>query len=129
MFYRYRKSDPSQQWAILSISPSVLWELDCLFCPTNAASYSVSSANDSMLSGRQALEKMFANQTDKQRVCYPHDSQAEVLVINHIPSKYIRAIYVEEKTDFLSDLELDVMINKFYFQNRNFALNYNKYDY
>ena len=125
MFYKYRKNDPLQQWVVLCISPSVLWELDCLFCPTNAANSSISSASDESLSGSLALEKLFSQQTDKLKSCYPYDSQAEVLVNNHIPSRYIQSIFIDKNIDMciLSEINYDVRVNSFYFQNRDFILN------
>lgn len=123
MFYKYRQIDTSQKWAVLSISPSVLWELECLFCPTNAANASISSASDESLYGFQAFERLFFQQTNKSRLCYPYDSQAEVLVNNHIPSHYIQSMIVEQKTDELAGLPLKPIVNPFYYQNREYALN------
>ncbi|EOB3674070.1 DarT ssDNA thymidine ADP-ribosyltransferase family protein [Vibrio vulnificus] len=123
MFYRYRQMDAGQKWAILSISPSVLWELECLYCPTNAANASISSANDESLYGFQAFDRLFSQQSNQSRLCYPYDSQAEVLVKDHIPSHYVQSVIVDRETDELLDLPLKPIINPFYYQNREYALN------
>ncbi|MGF1905119.1 DarT ssDNA thymidine ADP-ribosyltransferase family protein [Aliivibrio salmonicida] len=122
MFYKYRQVNTEQEWAVICLSPSILWELECLFCPTNAASSSISSVNNEILSGSQALERLFSKQADNSRLCYPCDSQAEVLVSSHIPSRYIQSIYVENETDALCGLNPKPIVNPFYFHNREFAL-------
>ncbi|WP_438451062.1 DarT ssDNA thymidine ADP-ribosyltransferase family protein, partial [Listeria monocytogenes] len=45
MFYRYRKQKGNEleEWVVVVIHPSVLWELPCAFCTTNAASNRVSN--------------------------------------------------------------------------------------
>ena len=103
---------------ILSLSPNILWELDCLFCPTNAARSSISSATDALLFGSQALKNMFMH----SKSCYPDDSQAEVLVNSHIPSKYIQSVFLEKEMNSLSNLNVEVVADSFYFHNRDYAL-------
>ena len=93
MFYKYRQAQPEESWAVLEISARVLWELDCLFCPANAASSSIASATEASLSGSVALKQLFNNQPINLRACDPTDSQAEILVNSHIPKEYIQSIY------------------------------------
>jgi hypothetical protein len=124
MFYKNRINDSSQEWAVLRLSPSILWELDCLFCPANAASSSISSANDETLTGSRSLKKMFNKQTGNLRVCDPTDSQAEVLVNSHIPTKYIESVVLEKETEALLDTNFNMNIDPSYFHNREYALKY-----
>jgi hypothetical protein len=122
MFYRNRMNDRKQKWAVLRLSPSILWELDCLFCPTNAANNTISSSSDKALSGSRALQQMFNNKTENLRACDPTDSQAEVLVNSHIPTKYIESVLVETEDEGLLDIGFNININSRYFHNRDFAL-------
>jgi hypothetical protein len=124
MFYKNRINDHSQEWAVLRLSPSILWELDCLFCPANAASSSISSANDNALSGSRALKKMFNKQTGNLRVCDPTDSQAEILVNSHIPTKYIESVVLEQETETILDTSFNINVDSGYFHNREYALKY-----
>jgi hypothetical protein len=124
MFYKNRINDRSQKWAVLRLSPSILWELDCLFCPANAASSSISSANDNALSGSRALKKMFNKQTGNLRVCDPTDSQAEILVNSHIPTKYIESVVLEQETETILDTSFNINVDSGYFHNREYALKY-----
>ncbi len=124
MFYKNRINDRSQEWAVLRLSPSILWELDCLFCPANAASSSISSANDNALSGSRALKKMFNKQTGNLRVCDPTDSQAEILVNSHIPTKYIESVVLEKETETILDTSFNINVDSGYFHNREYALKY-----
>ncbi|HHP0468292.1 TPA: DarT ssDNA thymidine ADP-ribosyltransferase family protein [Vibrio harveyi] len=122
MFYKYRMQDTNQEWVIFKLCPSLLWELDCLFCSTNAANVSISSRSESTLLGSQALANMFSDDFGGLRRCDPFDSQAEVLVNNHIPKKYIKAIVAEKETNFLKSLNCIVEIDQFYFNQRSYAL-------
>ncbi|HBF47824.1 MAG TPA: hypothetical protein DDW91_15775 [Shewanella frigidimarina] len=122
MFYRNRINDHSRSSDLLRLSPSILWELDCLFCPTNAANSTVSSASDETLSGSCALQKLFNKQSEELRACDPYDSQAEVLVNSHIPKKYIESVVIQMETEALLDANFNVNVDSGYFQNRKYAL-------
>ncbi|MGY8896460.1 MAG: DarT ssDNA thymidine ADP-ribosyltransferase family protein [Paraglaciecola sp.] len=124
MFYRNRINDRCQEWAVLRLSPSILWELDCLFCPLNAASAAISSANDDELSGSHALQQMFNKQTGNLRACDPTDSQAEILVNSHIPTKYIESVVLEKETKTILDTSFNINFDSGYFHNRDYALKY-----
>lgn len=95
MFYKYRQAKGGH-WCVIAISKRVLWELDCLFCKHNAADIRISTAPDSDLSSPAALRGLYQehpNMEDRnsQKLrCYdPTDVQAEILIKEHIPSKYI----------------------------------------
>jgi len=60
MFYRYRINDP-QNWAVLLLDVSLLWELDCAFCQENAASNAVTRVPLQERKKFSALQLMFAD--------------------------------------------------------------------
>ena len=102
------------QWIVLLLDAKVLWELDCAFCYTNAASGVVKS----LLSKEQideqkrpeALKNMFATdyydsirkiRINRQNLQIPDnyttDPQAEILVFDPIPTRYIEEIHFYEE--------------------------------
>lgn len=98
MFYRLSSSN-QDVWCMLVISPSVLWELDCAFCHSNAASSVISRISLQQLRTFEALDKMFRNEELVSRrdlgipTNYPIDPQAEVLVFNRIPTNYFCSVH------------------------------------
>lgn len=104
MFYRLRNENPETKWAILALSPSVLWSKDVLFCRHNAADKKISELPADLLRRPEAFEGMFAeidghesraNQSLKD--FDPTDVQAEVLVMEAIePEFIIGALFNEE---------------------------------
>lgn len=122
MFYKYRMQNPNQIWGVISFSPSILWELDCLFCPTNAASLKISTRVDELLSGSDAFKKLFDFKKPSTTRCYPIDSQAEVLVRGHISNKYIQCIYFERPVETLSNHDSRYRCDSFYFHQREYIL-------
>lgn len=98
MFYKYRQ-EMQGKWCVLGLHPSVLWELDSLFCQFNAADNRISSMTDEQLALPQSLIKMFLDQegelsrAENKLKCYdPTDPQAEVLVKDTIPPHYITGV-------------------------------------
>lgn len=101
MFYKYRCQEEGE-WCVLALDPSILYEKDCLFCISNAASTSELKRSDALKSNVSGLKKLFydpnlhrvkVNMPDH----YTTDPQAEVLVLNPIEPRYIRAIYFDRK--------------------------------
>lgn len=98
MFYKYSKHN-REDWVVLVLKPSILWELDCAFCQENAASNNVTSIPLSIRKQANALRKMFADYGDIRREdtkipnSYPTHPQAEVLVFNPITPKYIDEVH------------------------------------
>ncbi|HDU8551907.1 MAG: DarT ssDNA thymidine ADP-ribosyltransferase family protein [Morganella morganii] len=94
MFYKYRRLKPGN-WAILEITPSVLWDKNCAFYPTNAASNNVRFNDPDLMKGSEAfadlfLDNIFGIQRDEGLLAeYPTDVQAEVLVFESIPPQCI----------------------------------------
>jgi len=93
MFYPMRLNYPADDWAVIRLSPNIIWELDCLFTETNAATRYIKDTPDHELRGAVALEKLFAGEeTRKQLQLNSYDTtdvQAEVMVSGIIPPNYI----------------------------------------
>lgn len=99
MFYRLQAENPHAEWVVLLLDPSLLWEKDCAFSVTNAASSGVSRIPIDERKGVKALNPLFNNIDGKtpRRLLgipekYPTDPQAEVLVLEDIGVKYIEAV-------------------------------------
>ena len=105
MFYRIRESKKKvaeasdSQWIVLLLDAKVLWELECAFCQRNAAHKTVSSIPLEDRRKPEALKGMFEDfynirhQDLSIPQNYPTHPQAEVLVLDPIPARYIKAIY------------------------------------
>lgn len=103
MFYKYRQEN-QVPWCVLALKPSVLWDLECLFCKYNAADARISGAPDAILSSAAALREMFDeipafNSREEQRlkIFDPTDPQAEVLVNQSISAEYIGGIVFPDR--------------------------------
>ena len=88
-------------WAVLLIRKEALWELDCRFVPTNASCVGVREFQGDGYSSVKAFERMF---TEAERSkCIPDsfttDPQAEVMIRNEVPKKYIDKIAVQCDSD------------------------------
>lgn len=98
MFYKYSMNDRSD-WVILLLDATLLWELDCAFCRENAASSRVTSVPLADRKQPEALMSMFADYYEVRRHGlqlpddYPTHPQAEVLVFDPIPPRYINEIH------------------------------------
>lgn len=93
MFYKYNCDDPAQ-WVVIQLNRSILWELDCAYYRTNAASNSVRFSLLENLKTYQSFVEMFGNSSNK----HPEDPQAEVLVFNRIPPYYINGLHFYSRT-------------------------------
>lgn len=97
---------PGDAYVLLELDPSLLYELDCAFYPTNAASNRVRHASKTEFQSAQALEDMFADGVPCPAGAYSRakwgldpcetsDPQAEVLVFETIPAHYINCVLFE----------------------------------
>lgn len=113
MFWNIRKEKEKtkgvkdSQWIVLLLDAKVLWELDCAFCQENAARTAVSATSLKNRKKPKALRGMFGDFYNIRhqdlpipdpylrhpRDAYPTHPQAEVLVLDPIPMRYIKAIY------------------------------------
>lgn len=96
MFYPLRTNAPAgTNWVVLAINPAILWETDCAFCVTNAASASVTAIPLANRKGVGALKQMFEDYPGKARSelnipdNFTTNPQAEVLLLEGAPLKYI----------------------------------------
>ena len=112
MFYRYSNNNQNQ-WAVLSLAPQLLYDLDIdefYFYPENAAK---SETN------RCSFTEMFG----KSNNSYPEDPQAEILAFGIINPKYISKIYVvnneaKNKLYQIANHYTNIEINGNYFKYR-----------
>jgi hypothetical protein len=109
MLYKYSMNSltPYAGWAVLAIDPVVFAELPCLYFPTNAAASEcayTSRVNPMQFSGAAALNAMFADPAPGVRARnqlpdhFTTDPQAEVLVFAKVPTKYLRALALDSKS-------------------------------
>ena len=107
MLYKLRSDKKDSKWVILILDKALLWELDCSFFYTNASSslfkdrrlkeYKTLSAFNKMFCEKYPPDILFENneivRSDlKIPDYYTTNPQAEVLVFNDIPNKYILGI-------------------------------------
>ena len=106
MFYSIRRDKEDKQginhwqWVVLLLDAKMLWELDCAFCQENASSNAVRFI---LLKDRKkpdALNGMFVEDyhtINRQSLQipsdYPTNPQAEVLVFDTIPARYINEVH------------------------------------
>ena len=103
MFYKYRQEN-QVSWCVLALKPSVLWDLECLFCKHNAANSKISSLSDAELSSPAALREMFdeipfldSREEQRLKTFDPTDPQAEVLVNQSIRADYIGGVVFPDR--------------------------------
>lgn len=138
MFYKYRRSTDAKGWVVLAISPQILWEYKCKFCKHNAADSRISSREIDNLSGIDSLQEMFSDNVDNYitrsnqslEIFDTTDPQAEVLVFDNIPIKYILAVGFESQ-ELLSEMQnknelegnkhIKFMMAKKYFNSREYV--------
>lgn len=95
MLWKLRQDNPGVNWAVLVVSRTILWEIPCAFCPTNAASASVTCHPIENFQTAAALDALYAPQpgidreAEKLKPYDPTDVQAEVLAFGQIPAAQI----------------------------------------
>lgn len=109
MFYSYRMNDPKQEWIVLSLSPRLLWEKDCAFCYSNAASSEISSIPIAERKKPESFLKMFEDFEEypkrselKIKDCCPTNPQAEVLVFDVIEQAYLQGIFFQKEATMVA---------------------------
>lgn len=108
MFFKYRMLDERATWAVLELDPSILWELDCAFCETNAADRRVSQQPLAERKSAAAFENLFCDLPDKPRAAlrippfFPTDPQAEVLVFDRIDPCKIMSVCFDQREHLLN---------------------------
>lgn len=102
MFYAKKNSlNNIDGWAVLLIKREALWELDCKFILTNAASFGIRMFRDDKWSSVEAFDNMFNHVEHRNGIpdYFTTDPQAEVMVRNEVPRHYIGMIAVERQPD------------------------------
>ncbi|MBH9718915.1 DUF4433 domain-containing protein [Burkholderia contaminans] len=101
MFFRCRREHQNEEWVVVAIQPKALWELRCAFCTTNAASSRVTSIPLAQRTGLPAFQAMYNDYDDKVRAdlnlkdFLPTNPQAEVLMLDGVPTTYIMGVAVQ----------------------------------
>ncbi len=121
MFYKYRMEEPQQDWAVLVLDRSILWEKKSAFCRHNAADSRVSKLPLADRMKLAAFDAMFlpSENSDSQEREHlksydPTDVQSEVLTFSTIEPKYILGVVfrnsraLEKYRDCLGDRRLSI---------------------
>jgi hypothetical protein len=95
MFYKLLKHS-QETMCVLFVSTDVLIEQPCLFFPENSFQSKFDRLEDfgEKLMGVRGLKNMFDS-----KFSHPADPQAEVVVFNHVPAKYIYSMAFRNKHD------------------------------
>jgi hypothetical protein len=119
MFYSYRCQDPTADWVVLRLKPEILWKHKTLFCTRNAAEKEIAQQSREQRSGLKALEKMFENhegfpcrELTQIPDHYSTNPQAEVLVLEHIDSKFIVDVIVDREEKINNQARFAKIINE-----------------
>jgi hypothetical protein len=103
MFYKYRDAS-EDDWVVLVIHPSVLWESKCAFCKHNAADGRISCLPVEHIDDHNALTEMFKEREGKRtreqqklKPCDPTDPQAEILTFDVVTPKKILGVVFRDK--------------------------------
>lgn len=124
MFFKYR-NERQGNWVLLEIKPTVLWEKDCSFYPTNAASNSVRFNDILSMKSVDAFNSMFSKQVFAEERPnyltseYTTDVQAEILVCSKIEPSYFLNVYHPNKSSADHFYALHPTINHRYYANLN----------
>jgi hypothetical protein len=100
MLWKLRQDNPGTNWAVLILSPEILWEMPCAFCPHNAAANEITSLPIQDFQTAEALGNMFSpipgidRGAQKLKGYDPTDVQAEVLAFGVIsPQKIMGGVF------------------------------------
>lgn len=107
MLWHKRQEYSDERWVFLLLRPDILWECDCAFYPTNAASAGLNHQPVEKFKTAAAFEAMFGDTVIREtrfgiqhisrppalKAYLPTDVQAEILVFNNISTDYIVGCY------------------------------------
>ncbi len=95
MFYRYRQNT-SNTYCVIELDPRLLYEKECIFCISNAASREERQRRINEKLGVDGLRRLFYDDNLRRELrlepYFTTNPQAEVLVTNDIEVEYIRSI-------------------------------------
>lgn len=103
MLYKLRMNNRDSEWVIIILNKSVLWEKNCAFFETNAASAKMREKPINQRQNQITFDSLFGelnwshpradlNIPDS----YPTDPQAEILIFDTIESGYISHVILED---------------------------------
>ena len=102
IFYKYRQLAAEADWAVLLLSPEILWSKNCGFFRLNAADHRMRDRPREEMTTPHAFREMFdtpgAARPAWLRPCDPTNSQAEVMVYERIEPSLIQAVAFETRT-------------------------------
>jgi hypothetical protein len=104
MFYQCRAKSPGSSWCVISVSPSLLSEVDCVFLTHNAATKLMQSVDLETCRHGQGLSDLFDDpvwpyelpRDPDLKPQYPTHPNHEVLVFPSIPALHISGILFNE---------------------------------
>lgn len=101
MFYKYRELNIAADWAVLILSPRILWEKKCGFYRHNAADSRMRNRPREMATSSEAFREMYETADTRRehwlRAHDPTDPQAEVMVYEQIEAELIETVAFETK--------------------------------
>lgn len=101
LFVKSRESE-NDKYVLVKLKPNVLWDLDCLFFKSNAAKKELQQMHDDYFRGVNAFKRLFEycvyerKRNLDTKAYWPTDVQAEVVVLNQIPVRYIAEIICKD---------------------------------
>lgn len=130
--FKKREEGKEQVWVVIEIEPKVLWEKDCEFFQTNAASrqFADRKKESRRLEGLSGLfiEKHPKGVSRESLIIpssHPTDPQAEVLVYGKIEPSIFKCLHVEKKRELneikkrVENQNIKLEISPFLFRPRN----------
>ena len=138
--YQVLEFDKDARWdkdmfCVFGVDSSLLWERDCIFCKSNAATTGMVDESKKYINDGAALKALFDDPIEHKGIAYyrsellpskyPTQSQAEVLIKGMIPVLHIKWIAFETKGFLersLQDIELpshiEAKVSPDFFQGR-----------
>ncbi len=105
MFYSLRMAEPNTKWVVLKLNIDILFEYKCAYCWANAGDASMYNKPLQSRMGTDAFIDLYSNhngypkrEETKINDWFPTNPQAEVLVFDVIPLKYIDSINFQDCT-------------------------------
>lgn len=130
MFYKLRQDNPDVDWTVLRLDVKILSNFKCAFCWTNAGDATMFNTSLTERMGKEAFLELFENRPSYPRRedlniadWFPTNPQAEILVFNTIPAKYIKNVFFDkqqilDKYKNIIPNNVDARVNTTYFKYR-----------
>lgn len=102
-FHIVRKRKPNMKWCVIEVDASLLFELECYFFESNAASNLMKAQPASSRKAYSSFIKMFVRRSSVEEIMpskYTTDVQAEVLITENVDPNRIKAIHTQDDKVF-----------------------------